>query len=44
MDFGWKYDNGAYQPVCFEGPAVPGGPENQVEERQNEVIPDAAST
>lgn len=44
LDFGWKDVNGAYQPVWFEGPAVPGGPEDQVKERQNEVIPDATST
>ena len=40
----WKDVNGAYESVCFEGPAVPGGPEDQVKARQNEVIPDATST
>ena len=38
LDFGWKEDNGTYQPVWFEGPAIPSGSE---EVRQTEVTPDA---
>ena len=44
LDFGWKEDNsGAYQPVWFEGPAIPGECEEKVEERQEneEAILDA---